>query len=99
MRSFTPSTASLRKKSHSSRRLCVRWIWVEMNRSLDELLPDKPEARLRIYAWTPNDPPPGYAGLIKIGQTTKADVNARVRESQGQMQQGYTLHVDELAER
>ncbi len=34
-----------------------------------------------------------------MGQTTKADVNARIRESQGQMQQAYTLHVDELAER
>jgi hypothetical protein len=70
-----------------------------MSRSIDELLPEKSEARLRIYAWTLNDPPAGYAGLIKIGQTTKADVNARIRESQGQMQQAYTLHVDELAER
>ncbi|WP_245548389.1 restriction endonuclease [Gordonia araii] len=34
-----------------------------------------------------------------MGQTTKTDVNARIRESQGQMQQAYTLHVDELAER
>jgi hypothetical protein len=63
------------------------------------LLPGKPTARLRIYAWTPNDPPTGYVGLIKVGQTAKADVNARIRESQGQMQQAYTLHVDELAER
>ena len=70
-----------------------------MSRDLDELLPEKPEARLRIYAWSPNDPPAGYAGLLKVGQTTKADVNARIRESQGQMQQVYTLHVDELAER
>ena len=70
-----------------------------MKREIDELLPKKPEARLRIYAWSPNDPPVGYAGLLKVGQTTKADVNARIRESQGQMQQAYTLHVDELAER
>ena len=70
-----------------------------MSRDLDELLPEKPEARLRIYAWSPNDPPAGYAGLLKVGQTTKADVNARIRESQGQIQQVYTLHVDELAER
>lgn len=70
-----------------------------MSRSLDELLPEKPDARLRIYAWSPNDPPAGYAGLLKVGQTTKTDVNARIRESQGQMQQAYTLHVDELAER
>ncbi|WP_313421840.1 DEAD/DEAH box helicase family protein [Brevibacterium casei] len=70
-----------------------------MSRNIDELLPERPEARLRIYAWSPNDPPAGYAGLLKIGQTTKTDVNARIRESQGQMQQAYTLHVDELAER
>ncbi len=70
-----------------------------MKREIDELLPKKPGARLRIYAWSPNDPPVGYAGLLKVGQTTKADVNARIRESQGQMQQAYTLHVDELAER
>ncbi len=70
-----------------------------MSRDIDELLPEKPAARLRIYAWTPNDPPADYVGLIKVGQTTKADVNARIRESQGQMQQPYTLHVNELAER
>ncbi|WP_403025584.1 DEAD/DEAH box helicase family protein [Salinibacterium sp. GXW1014] len=70
-----------------------------MSRDIDELLPERPEARLRIYAWSPNDPPAGYAGLLKVGQTTKTDVNARIRESQGQMQQAYTLHVDELAER
>jgi hypothetical protein len=70
-----------------------------MSKDIDSLLPEKPEVRLRIYAWSPNDPPAGYAGLLKVGQTTKADVNARIRESQGQMQQAYTLHVDELAER
>ncbi len=66
---------------------------------IDEILLPKPEGRLRIYAWTPNDPPPAYAGLIKVGQTTQADVNDRIRQSQGQMQQAYTLHVDEVAER
>lgn len=70
-----------------------------MSKEIDELLPAKPSARLRIYAWTPNDPPVGYVGLIKIGQTTKSDVNERIRESQGQMQQTYTLHIDEPAER
>jgi hypothetical protein len=70
-----------------------------MNRSIDEILAPKPEARLRIYAWTPNDAPSAYAGLIKVGQTTRADVNDRIRQSQGQMQQAYTLHVDALAER
>lgn len=67
--------------------------------SVRELLPPKPVSRLHIYAWTPKNPPAGYEGLIKVGQTTKANVNDRIRQSQGQMQQEYTLHVDEIAER
>ena len=63
------------------------------------LFPPKPQKRLRIYAWTPKNPPAGYEGLIKVGQTTKENVNDRIRESQGQMQQEYTLHVDVIAER
>jgi hypothetical protein len=70
-----------------------------MTKTIEELLSPKPQARLRVYAWTPNDPPPAYAGLIKVGQTTQPDVNARIRQSQGQMQQPYTLHLDVLAER
>ena len=70
-----------------------------MSKDIGELLPAKSAARLRIYAWTPNDPPADYAGLIKVGQTTQTDVNARIKQSQGQMQQAYTLHVDEPAER
>ena len=65
----------------------------------DELLPAKSSARLRIYAWSPKKPPAGYEGLIKVGQTTKEDVNDRIRQSQGQMQQEYVLHVHEVAER
>ena len=64
-----------------------------------ELLPSKPSARLRIYAWSPKNPPAGYDGLIKVGQTTKEDVRERIRESQGQMQQEFTLHADIIAER
>ncbi len=55
--------------------------------TIDEVLTPKPEARLRIYTWTPNDPPAAYVGLIKVGQTTQANVNDRIRQSQGQMQQ------------
>ena len=47
--------------------------------TIDQVLTPKPEARLRIYAWTPNEPPPAYAGLIKVGQTVRADVNDRIR--------------------
>jgi hypothetical protein len=70
-----------------------------MARSIGEILTPKPEARLRIYAWTPHDPPAAYVGLIKVGQTTQEDVNVRIKQSQGQMQQAYTLHLDVLAER
>lgn len=70
-----------------------------MSKTIDEILAPKPQARLRIYAWAPNDPPPSYVGLIKVGQTTQENVNERIRQSQGQMQQAYTLHVDALAER
>ena len=66
---------------------------------IGKILTPKPEARLRIYAWTPDDPPAVYEGLVKVGQTTQEDVNVRIRQSQGQMQQSYTLHVDVLAER
>src|SRR5688500_14013090 len=70
-----------------------------LDRPIEEILAPKPEARLRIYAWTPDDPPDAYVDLIKVGQTTQGDVNDRIRQSQGQMQQAYTLHVDALAER
>jgi hypothetical protein len=61
--------------------------------TIDQVLTPKPEARLRIYAWSFNSPPPDYAGLIKVGQTLQADVNDRIRQSQGQAQQPYTLHT------
>ncbi len=69
-----------------------------MSRSIEEIVEPKPTARPRIYAWTPNDPPALYVGLVKVGQTTRTDVNERIRQSQGQVQQAYTLHVDALAE-
>lgn len=65
----------------------------------EELLPAKPSARLRIYAWSPKSPAPEYQGLIKVGQTTREDVRERIHESQGQVQQEFTLHADVVAER
>jgi hypothetical protein len=65
----------------------------------DEILAPKPDSRLRIYAWSPIDPSTQYRGLIKVGQTLQANVNERIKQSQGQMQHEYVLHVDELAER
>lgn len=68
-------------------------------REVSELLPPKPSSRLRIYAWTPKHPSPAYEGLIKVGQTTREKVADRIRESQGQMQQEFTVHADVIAER
>ena len=68
-----------------------------MSKTIEELLPEKPEARLRIYAWSTSDIPK-YEGCLKVGQTTQA-VNDRIIQSQGQARYKYLLEVDEPAER
>ena len=68
-----------------------------MTRPIEELLPERPEARLRIYAWSTADIPK-YAGCLKVGQTTQ-DVNARIKQSHGQARFEYALEVDEPADR
>ena len=69
-----------------------------MSRPIEELLPEKPEARLRIYAWSTKEIKK-YDGCLKVGQTTKKDVNERIRQSQGVAPVKYKLEVDESAER
>ena len=69
-----------------------------MSRSIEELLPDKPEARLRIYAWSTKEIKK-YEGCLKVGQTTQKDVNVRIRKSQGVAPVKYKLEIDESAER
>ena len=68
-----------------------------MTKSIEELLPEKSKARLRIYAWS-TDEIKKYQGCLKVGQTTQ-DVNTRIRQSQGVAQVPYILEVDESAER
>lgn len=68
-----------------------------MSKSIEELLPEKPEARLRIYAWSTSEIKK-YQGCLKVGQTTQ-DVNSRIIQSQGQARYKYVLEVDEPAER
>lgn len=68
-----------------------------MTKSIEELFPEKPEARLRIYAWSTPEIPK-YKGCLKVGQTTQA-VNDRIIQSQGQARYEYVLEVDEPAER
>jgi hypothetical protein len=68
-----------------------------MSKPIEELLPDKPEARLRIYAWSTPEIKK-YEGCLKVGHTTQ-DVNNRIIQSQGQARYKYQLEVDEWAER
>jgi hypothetical protein len=68
-----------------------------MTRPIEELLPERPEARLRIYAWSTPDIPK-YAGCLKVGQTTQ-DVNLRIKQSHGQAKFSYLLEVDEPGDR
>ena len=68
-----------------------------MTRSIEELLPAKSDARLRIYAWS-TDEITKFKGCLKVGQTTQ-EVNIRIKQSQGVAQVSYVLEVNELAER
>ena len=68
-----------------------------MSRSLDELLPAKPEAQLRIYAYGIHDEQ--HNGWLKIGQTTQ-EVKARVgQQLKTAAVTNYTIEVDESAMR
>ena len=68
-----------------------------MSKSVEELLPQKPTERLRIYAWSTSEITK-FEGCLKVGQTTR-DVNTRIKESQGVAQVAYKLEIDEPAER
>jgi hypothetical protein len=69
-----------------------------VSRSVEDLLPERPEARLRIYAWSTSEIKK-FDGCLKVGQTTLKDVNVRIKQSQGVAQVKYKLEVDESAER
>ncbi|MGO2748079.1 GIY-YIG nuclease family protein [Microbacterium sp.] len=66
---------------------------------MSALLPLKPDARLRIYAWSSSEVAARWRDCVKVGQTTQADVNDRIKQSQGQARVDYTLEVDEPADR
>jgi hypothetical protein len=61
-------------------------------KTIEELLPQKSEARLRIYAWSTKEIKK-FEGCLKVGQTTQ-DVNVRIKQSQGVAQVPYILEVD-----
>lgn len=68
-----------------------------MSKPIEDLLPAKPEARLRIYAYSIEDD--AHKGLLKIGQTTQS-VHSRVEQQvKTALVKNYTIHLDESAER
>lgn len=68
-----------------------------MNKTIEEILAPKPEARPRIYAYAIDDA--AHAGLLKVGQTTR-DVRQRVAEQvKTAAIKNYRIEVDECAER
>ena len=68
-----------------------------MAKSIEDLLPEKPAARLRIYAYSIEDE--SHAGLLKVGQTTR-NVKSRIEEQlKTALVKNYTIRIDEPAER
>ena len=68
-----------------------------MNKTIDEILAPKPEARPRIYAYSIDDK--AHDGLLKLGQTTR-DVKQRVAEQlKTAAIKNYTIELDEAGER
>jgi hypothetical protein len=68
-----------------------------MTNTIDPILPAKPDARVRIYAYRIADD--AHAGLLKVGQTTR-NVRQRVAEQlQTAAITNYTIELDEPAER
>ncbi len=68
-----------------------------MNKTIDEILAPKPEARPRIYAYSIADE--AHEGLLKVGQTAR-DVKQRIAEQlKTAAIKNYTIELDESAER
>ncbi len=68
-----------------------------MSKPIDQLLAKKPQARLRVYAYSIADK--AHEGQLKIGQTTR-EVQQRVAEQlQTAAIKNYRIELDELAER
>ena len=64
-----------------------------MSKTIEEILAPKPEARLRIYAYSIDDE--AHEGLLKVGQTTR-DVKQRIAEQlKTAAIKNYTIELDE----
>ena len=68
-----------------------------MTKPIEEILAPKPEARLRIYAYSIDDA--AHVGLLKVGQTTRGREDARCRAVSRPLHQELHDRVDEPAER
>ena len=67
-----------------------------MNKTIEQILVPKPEARPRIYAYSIADQ--AHAGLLKVGQTTR-DVKKRVAEQlKTAAIKNFKIELDESAE-
>ena len=68
-----------------------------MNKTVEEILAPKPEARPRVYAYSIADQ--AHKGLLKVGQTTR-DVKQRVGEQlKTAAIKNYRIELEESAER
>jgi len=68
-----------------------------MNKTIDDILSPKPEARPRIYAYAIDDK--AHAGLLKVGQTTRI-VKQRIAEQlKTAAIRNFKIELDEPAER
>jgi T5orf172 domain len=68
-----------------------------MNKTIEEILAPRPEARPRIYAYSIDDK--AHASLLKVGQTTR-DVKRRLAEQlKTAAIKNYRVELDEPAER
>ncbi|MBU0498524.1 MAG: restriction endonuclease [Gammaproteobacteria bacterium] len=68
-----------------------------MNKTIEQILAPKPEARPRIYAYSIGDA--AHEGLLKVGQTTR-DIKQRIAEQlKTAAIKNYRIELDESAER
>ena len=67
-----------------------------VSKPIEDLLPEKPDARLRIYAYSIEDE--AHGGLLKVGQTMQS-VQSRVEQQlKTALVKNYTIHLDQSAE-
>jgi hypothetical protein len=68
-----------------------------MTKPIEEILAPKPDARPRIYAYSIDDA--AHAGLLKVGQTTRAVAQRVAEQLKTAAIQNYRIELDESAAR